>query len=44
MVYTKEERVVGNVFILVCDSNGKWLRNGLDVFCKHLNFIRRHGK
>jgi hypothetical protein len=40
MVYIKEERVVGNVFILVCDSNGKWLRNGLYVFYKHLNSIK----
>jgi hypothetical protein len=24
MVYIKEERIVGNVFILLCDSNEKW--------------------
>jgi hypothetical protein len=41
MVYIKEERVMGNVFILVWDSNGKWLRNGLYVFCEHLNSIKR---
>jgi hypothetical protein len=31
----KEERIVGNVFVLVCDYNGKWLRN-FYVFCVHL--------
>jgi hypothetical protein len=35
MVYTREERIVGNVFVIVCDSNGKCLKN-LYVCCVHL--------
>jgi hypothetical protein len=31
----KEERITRNVFVLVCDSNGKWLKN-FYVFCVHL--------
>jgi hypothetical protein len=26
-VCTREERIVRHVFVLVCDFNGKWLKN-----------------
>jgi len=32
---TREEGVVGNIFVLVCYLNGKWLKN-LHVFCVNL--------
>jgi len=31
----REEGVVGNIFVLVCYLNGKWLKN-LHVFCVSL--------
>jgi hypothetical protein len=31
---TKEEIIVGYVFVFVCDFNGKWLKN-FYVFCVH---------
>ncbi len=32
---TGEEGIVGNIFILVCNLNGKWLKNP-HVFCVNL--------
>ncbi len=34
MCSIREEIIVGHVFVLVCDFNGKWLNN-FYVFCMH---------
>ncbi len=38
MICNTREKVLGNVFVLVCDFNGKWLRN-FYVFCVHLGYV-----